>query len=445
MDAPRGDEGHDTAPDVFNRAIGCWKSGDRLTALALLEQVAEGLHGEVDEAYAERVLRKLLSYVSRRDWPETERIAQRTVERLPLAAFGYRHLGEALYRQGHVDAAKAPLEHAVRLDPGDADARILLSIVRRGEGAKEHRTRRAAPWPLRQYLFDDARSVIERSVLRGYPNPSFVRGDTVFMALGSCFAVNLAQRLQVAGHTAHWEMIGEEINSTYANRFLLDWIEHGPSDAPTRAIDSAYGDERRERLRAALKAAHVLVLTLGVAPCFFNQETGEFVFTSLGSKTARDFLHHGCVMRTTTVAENVANLETILDSARRVAGHDLQVVLTVSPVPLAGTTEHYSAVLADCLSKSTLRLACEEVLTKRPDAIYWPSFEIVRWLGAHYSAGLPPVFGGDDNNTRHVSAWLVELIVDLFISHNTGDPVDTAARWGPDPASQTFQQDGVGS
>ncbi len=256
-------------------------------------------------------------------------------------------------------------------------------------------------------------------MLGGYPDLPLVRPDTVFMTLGSCFAENLAKRLEAAGYRVHSELIGEEVNSTYANRYLLDWLENGPTDGPTRAIDEVYGPERRQRLRVALKASQVLILTLGVAPCFFEVETGAFAFASLGSEAARDDLHQRCAMRTTTVAENAANLEAILDSAERIAGHELQVVLTVSPVALAATVEHYSAVLADCLSKSTLRLACEDVLQRRPGTIYWPSFEIVRWLGAHYSPGVPPVFGADDRNTRHVSTWLIDLILELFIAHHS--------------------------
>ena len=48
----------------------------------------------------------------------------------------------------------------------------------------------------------------------------------------------------------------------------------------------------------------------------------------------------------------------------------------------------------------------------RPDVYYRPSFEIVRWAGAHLSW---PAYGLDDGKTRHVSRRLVAAIVDAFV------------------------------
>jgi hypothetical protein len=416
MDESRGEPSYETPSDAYVAAIGLWKRVKHREAVALLEQVANGAHGPVDAAFVQRVFRKLLNYASRMDWRETERLAREAIERAPGEAFGHRYLGEALMHQGQPEQARLSLRYAVDLDPLDEDARVILTVLERGAPKSERTGHQIRPWPARQQNFNDPRRVIERYILSGYPARPFVHKGTTFMTMGSCFAENLADRLERAGYGVHSEKIGEEINSTYANRYLLDWIENGPGDGPTRAIDEVFGPARRERLRRALQSSQALILTLGVAPCFEDRETGEFAFSTLGSAVGRDDLIQRCRMRTTTVAENVANLVAILESAERIAGHELQVVLTVSPVPLAATMEHYSAVLADCVSKSTLRLACEEVLQKRPGTIYWPSFEIVRWFGAHYSEGVSPVFGADDNISRHVSTWLVDLIVEQFIS-----------------------------
>ena len=93
--------------------------------------------------------------------------------------------------------------------------------------------------------------------------------------------------------------------------------------------------------------------------------------------------------------------------------------MTVSPSALIATTEFDSAVEADCLSKSTLRLACHEAMSAMADRpmVYWPSFEMVRWLGAHYAPFSPPAYGLEDGNSRHVSDWLVDLIVELFLDY----------------------------
>ncbi len=109
----------------------------------------------------------------------------------------------------------------------------------------------------------------------------------------------------------------------------------------------------------------------------------------------------------------------VLDSLRRLAKRPPTIVLTVSPVPLSGTLEFHSAVVADCISKSTLRVACHEVMSVQEgtDVLYWPSFEIVRWLGTHFGPDQPHVYGAHDSNTRHVSEWMVTLIIDLFLEH----------------------------
>ncbi len=158
-----------------------------------------------------------------------------------------------------------------------------------------------------------------------------------------------------------------------------------------------------------------------MAPCFFHQVTGEFAFVPGDlTKTSREHILSHHEMRMTTVAENAENIHHILDTIRRLARREPRVVLTVSPVPLGGATGFESAVVADCLSKSTLRLACDEVLRTRPGdgLVYWPSFEIVRWLGAHYSANQPLVYGADDGSTHHVSNWIVDLVIDLFLKHH---------------------------
>jgi predicted TIM-barrel fold metal-dependent hydrolase len=95
-------------------------------------------------------------------------------------------------------------------------------------------------------------------------------------------------------------------------------------------------------------------------------------------------------------------------------------------VPLMGTAELSNAVLADCVSKTTLRVALHEVMQEfHPEEVYyWPSFEIVRWLGGHTTL---PAFGTDDGMSRHVSNWLVEVIVNRFSRHLFGAPASPGA------------------
>jgi hypothetical protein len=359
------------------------------------------------------------------DWREMEALARRIVEDFPQSPAGPLYLGEALLRQARHGEAVTALESAAALDPAAAEPRALLQVARAGQGGERRAPRRTRIWPPGVARFADLKHLVRRYLLDGLPDGLRIRPEHRMMTLGSCFAENLARRLQACGYGVHHEPIGEEVNTTYANRYLLEWVEHGPASAVTRAMEAAYGPMLRERLAEAVAASDVFILTFGVAPCFFADATGEFVFTQSESSITREFLNERCSMRTTTVAENVINIRRIIESLRRLSGRDPGIVLTVSPVPLSGTTELSSAIIADCISKSTLRLACHEVLTASPHprVHYWPSFEIVRWIGPHLGPDHPPPFGDDDGNSRHVSAWLVETIIDLFLErHAKGAP-----------------------
>jgi tetratricopeptide (TPR) repeat protein len=369
-----------------------------------------------------------------RDWVRLEEVSRLAAHRYPDLGWAYRYLGEALWRLGKRKKAMANLERAIELEPELADARAILEVMRSGATAKRARV---VGWPARQRAFKGAREVIEQYVLRGQPGERFIRPETVFMTLGSCFAENLAARLREAGHSVNAEGIGEDVNSTYANRHLLEWVEKGPVDRPTQMMDRVYGEAMRQRLRRQIADTEVFVLTLGLAPCYFERDSGEFAFYPIKSETAREHLHANHEMRTTTVSENIRNLGLILESLRRMAGRPPKIVLTVSPVPLSGTTEFGSAVIADCISKSTLRVACHEVATVQAaqDVIYWPSFEIVRWLGPHFGREHPLVYGQDDENTRHVSGWIVRLIVDLFLERYGPEPEGVADPAAPEPST----------
>lgn len=136
--------------------------------------------------------------------------------------------------------------------------------------------------------------------------------------------------------------------------------------------------------------------------------SNEFVF----AKSYRDLLREGKIhMRTTTCSENVENIRTILALMDRIAPHSRKII-TVSPVPLAATVELPSVVVADCVSKSTLRAAVHEVVSQDKAITYFPAFEIVRWLSGYTKTD---VYGEDDQNSRHVSNWVVEFIVGSFI------------------------------
>ena len=392
-----------------------WEEG-----LQLLGAVISGRYGEpVDEVLVRSYRRVLKTQADLGRWPDMLATGGAALQRYPGDAEFHRRLGEAHYFLGHRAEAKTAFERALALDPEMAEARATLSLLRSADDAHSSPPH-LRPWPSRRARFADPRQLIGKYLLRGRTKDEFIAADTRFFTLGSCFAGNLARRLEKKGYPVHYEDIGEEVNSTFANRSLLDWIERGVVDEPTAVMDEFYGPRVRERFREGLQHCQVFVMTLGVAACFFRDDTGAFAFAPLNTRMGSEALFKRHRMRTTSVAENVDNIAAIIAAVRRMAAQPPRVVLSVSPVPLSATNEHTSAITADALSKSTLRLACEEALNAHADdgVLYWPSFEMVRWLGAHYGPD-HPAYAGDDDNTRHVSGWLVDMIIDLFLEEHS--------------------------
>jgi len=247
--------------------------------------------------------------------------------------------------------------------------------------------------------------------------PPLDRSGTQVTTFGSCFAANLARFLKAAGVDATNLLIEESINSPLANRSFLQAAADPGGSPQTERVQSTYGADFLPRARAQLSGAQVIVLTLGVAPAFFHRGSDRFAFL----EDYRALLAKGEVyMRTPTVEEAKAVIADVFALVRAL-NPGARIYVSISPVPLLGTSELPSAVVADCLSKTTLRAALHEVMGARGQAnlVYWPSFEIVRWLGAHTT--LSP-FGADYRQSRHVSNWLVELIVDRFARHLFGGP-----------------------
>lgn len=214
-----------------------------------------------------------------------------------------------------------------------------------------------------------------------------IRPETRIFLQGSCFAENLYNELKRQERDCFYNQFVEAMNSPLAN---LRYFE---------SLGAA--DPVLEHLRTA----DVFVLTIGVAPCWFERATGNFTLQP-DLRRIGDY-----EQRTLSVAESSAALAGVFDVLRRI-NPALEIVITLSPVPLARTFEFSSAIVADCVSKCTLRAAIHETLAKYPGRkpVYFPAFEIVRWVGAHAGNAF-----GDDGLPRHISRDYVRNIIASFL------------------------------
>jgi hypothetical protein len=275
--------------------------------------------------------------------------------------------------------------------------------------------RKSSTYPTKTSEFEDLDRIIRDYVLTHYVGDDILADpEAVVVTQGSCFARNLAGSLARLGTRVAHLNVNEFVNTTYANAMFFDHV------FATREVDARFKTAfeqlvtpaAAEDFRALVAGCRAFVLTVGVAPCWYLKATGELV-PQPNLRKMDEF-----EMRTTTPAWNAENLQRVL-AAIRAVNREALVFMTLSPAPLNHTLEFDSTIVADCLSKSVLRVAIHEVMQKHLEGVrYWPSFEIVRWVGSH----LGPVFGAEDGQPRHVSNFIVDAIVGAFIRAHGGVP-----------------------
>jgi len=328
------------------------------------------------------------------------------------------HLSESLAIVDRLEDAEAAMRRAVKLDPakyGQAKHAQTLDIIESVKSQTVTRQRvRKHRYPTTDAFKGDLGELIRDHIATEHKHsPRFITKDTVFFTMGSCFARNIGSALRGAGFDTVYMEISEFINTTFANRGFVDWLEDKLPDQSVRErIEELLPPEfTREKTIEQIRRTDVFILTLGVAPAFFERNTGEFVMPRSTHLNMRA-LAEKYVNRTTTVAENVDNVLYLLNYIRKLSPK-CKIVVTVSPVPILVTFEFDSAVVADCLSKSTMRLTAHEVVNNSglDDIYYWPSFEIFRWAGSN--AG--PFYGTDDGAAWHVSSAAVNTTVAAFV------------------------------
>jgi len=345
----------------------------------------------------------------------------RKLARASNRADDHFQLSEVLTRCNAFEESIASLEKAMRIDPKGFDTetnretlKFAKSQLNKATSGTAKDSKKVGRYPETSDFTGDLRKLIRNHIAVNLNSaPKFIEKNTRFFTMGSCFARNLSKNLIESGYTSHHMEISEYINTTFANRVFVDWLRDADIDEAIkgRFVELLPPGWSKDNTLQAIKSSDVFILTLGVAPAFFDRDTGSFVLprpTALNSRAlAEKYLY-----RTTSVQENVDNVLYLLNFVRSVAP-EIKIVVTVSPVPLQASFEFESAVQADCLSKSTMRLTAHEVVnnSKIPDIFYWPSFEIFRWAGSN--AG--DFYAADDGAAWHVSEDKVSSTIRAFV------------------------------
>ena len=182
------------------------------------------------------------------------------------------------------------------------------------------------------------------------------------------------------------------------------------------------------RVRQMFETIDVLFFTMGLTETWRDRDTGR-VFPTAPGVVAGNFDPNIHEFHNLSFSENLDDLKTTLDLLRSIAP-GLQVVLTVSPVPLTATASGTHVLQANTYSKSVLRAVAGEVSAGDPDTDYFPAFEIV--------TGAPFRSKYFKSNLRNVTKYGIEAVMSVFFAAH-GQP-DVWPDTGPDP-SDTSDED----
>jgi hypothetical protein len=168
-----------------------------------------------------------------------------------------------------------------------------------------------------------------------------------------------------------------------------------------------------------LKDADVLVMTLGMTEVFKKKNNGlvcNQVPVYGGGAGLRETYFHA-----SDYEENLRNLRTTFALLRHLNPR-IQVVLTVSPVPLQRSFNTQDIFVNNYESKCTLRAVAAQICREIDWVHYFPSFEIVWGTG---------VTAYQTRDRMHVKEEMVSRIIDAFmLSHFEQNPAPAQAGEG---------------
>ena len=284
-----------------------------------------------------------------------------------------------------------------------------LLVLSGAQAMANVKTNSGSTWPSRGEI---------GSRLEPFARPNFepgfrlIAGERIF-TVGSCFARNVEIALESYGFQiptraiirsdAQFALIGQNILNNYGvpsilnevrwaldaahpfieeqaffevapGKFVDAHLNHAIRPAPLEVVRA-----RRRAILAAYQAirdCRVVVMTLGLAECWFDTVTSTYLNTAPRRSLIR--LHeHRFELHVLGYDEILADLRTAL-ALMRAHGHpDQRVILTVSPVALGSTFRPDDVMVANAYSKAVLRTVAEAVALGDDRIDYYPSFESV--------------------------------------------------------------------
>jgi hypothetical protein len=240
---------------------------------------------------------------------------------------------------------------------------------------------------------------------------TLIRGENIF-TIGSCFARNVESRLLERGYRIPaldifsrpefadieasalnnygvpsiyqefaWALdpafpFKEEGNflEVLPGKFIDVHLPLGIRPAPIETVRA-----RREAVRRAtarVKDCRVVLMTLGLTEVWYDKLHDLYINTHPRLK-AMQAAPDRYVLRVLSFDGTMDYLRRIVDTLTKFGRSDLQILVTVSPVPMGTTHRTIDVMVANTYSKSVLRTAAEHIVAERDNVHYYPSFESI--------------------------------------------------------------------
>lgn len=171
---------------------------------------------------------------------------------------------------------------------------------------------------------------------------------------------------------------------------------------------------QRERISAIfreLAEARVVVLTLGLVEAWWDN-TAQMYINMAPPKRAVRAEPERFEMHVLDFNDITNSLYELMDLLKEIGHKDLQVVMTVSPVPLTSTFTMQDVALANSYSKSLLRASVDHVRARYDFVGYYPSYE---------SFMLTPKAKAFLKDQVHTNSELVEFNINRMVSTYLGE------------------------
>ena len=288
------------------------------------------------------------------------------------------------------------------------------------------------------------------------------RHDRVATA-GSCFAQEIAHRLQSSGYTYYlaerppadmsaaeaerrnYAMYSCRYGNLYTTAQFLQLINRAYGrfnpqlDYWTRPEDGRFVDPFRPRIepdgyatidemradreqhlasvRDMLETMDVFVFTFGHTETWRHKPDGAILQLAPGV-AGGEWDENVYEFYNMTVSEVVRDFLAAVDRIREVNPR-VRIILSVSPVGIIATYEDRHVIVSNMAVKSILRAAADEVVRARPNIAYLPSYDLV-----NVSPNAARFYRDD---TRRINPHGIDRTMKMFFDHFTDQASETVA------------------